>query len=318
MEKEFGIIGLGKIGGNIARLAVEKGFRVVGHDLQPDESLREAGVELIETLARFKDSLQAPRRIFLWTPSGKPVDEICDALSEHLEPGDAIIDGGNSYWGDSKRRHARYAEKQIDFLDMGTSGGVEGARYAPCFMIGGPRPAVEKVEPLLKALAVKDGYVHAGTQPGAGHFVKLVHNGIEFGMLQAIAEGMDLLHHYPEKLDIEATLDCWRHGSVIRSWLIDLVHRAYQQDPQSNRPTRYIEDTGEVNWLVGDAMNLDVAVPVIAQSVMMLMKSRDATGVANKAIIQMRHEFGGHPMGADEAIRRERKKGRVGPLWNFT
>jgi 6-phosphogluconate dehydrogenase len=158
--------------------------------------------------------------------------------------------------------------------------------------------------------------VHAGGS-GAGHFVKLVHNGIEFGMLQAIGEGVALLQSLPDSLDTAGTLECWRHGSVIRSWLVDLMARAYAEDPAFERPTSYIEDTGEVNWLVGDALTLETPAPVITQSVLELVKSRDATNTAAKAVTMMRHEFGGHPYDRDEGIAQERKVGRVGPLYRF-
>ncbi len=182
-------------------------------------------------------------------------------------------------------------------------------------MIGGERDAVQRVEPILIDLAVERGYVHAGP-PGAGHFVKLVHNGIEFGMLQAIGEGMDLLHHYHDKLKIENVLHCWNHGSVIRSWLVQLMEQAYRAEKGIDQIPAFVEDTGEVNWLVNDALRLEVSVPVIAQSVMQLIASRDETQNWARAIAMTRHGFGGHPYGADEAIRRERQHGRVGGFYH--
>jgi 6-phosphogluconate dehydrogenase len=181
-------------------------------------------------------------------------------------------------------------------------------------MVGGEPAPVAHVEPLLRALATDRGYVYAGP-PGAGHFVKLVHNGIEFGMMQAIGEGFDLLTHYHEPLDIGGVLDCWRHGSVIRSWLIDLLAEAYKTDPRLEHASSYIEDTGEVNWLVGDALCMEVPVPVIAQSVMQLFASRDARKNWARAIVLMRHGFGGHPLGPDKNIARERHEGRVGDFY---
>jgi len=177
-------------------------------------------------------------------------------------------------------------------------------------MAGGEPQALDRNEPIIAALAVPGGWVRAGG-PGAGHFTKLVHNGIEFGMLQAIAEGIDLLEHYREKLDIAEVLRCWRHGSVIRSWLVDLMEAAYRGGGTAATPA-YVEDTGEVNWLIGDALHMEVSVPVIAQSVMQLLASRDATRVAPRAIAMMRHGFGGHPFGPDAGIQRERREGRVG------
>src|SRR5713226_4564117 len=165
-------------------------------------------------------------------------------------------------------------EKGIHLVDLGTSGGVDGARHGACFMAGGDQEAIDRIEPILLELATDGGYVHAGP-PGAGHFTKLVHNGIEFGMLQAIGEGMDLLEHYREKLDIAEVLRCWRHGSVIRSWLVDLMEAAYRSNGGMEKIPAYVEDTGEVNWLVDDALHMEVPVPVIAQSVMQLFASRN-------------------------------------------
>ncbi len=305
------------MGASLALRARDCGYRVIGTDLEGvSDELKKAGVEEADDAADLVARLEPPRITLLSVPAGPVVDTIAETLAEAMEPGDIILDGGNSYWGDSKRRYERYAEKGAHFLDCGISGGPDGARDAPCFMIGGPREAVAKVEPMLKELAGPSGYVHAGG-PGAGHYVKLVHNGVEFGMLQAIGEGVALLEGFPEELAIADTLDCWTKGSVVRSFLVELMARAHREDPAMNKPTSYIEDTGEVNWLVGDALNLDVPAPVIAQSVMELVKSRDNKGIAYKAITQMRHEFGRHPYDRDPAIAKERRIGRVGPLYRF-
>jgi 6-phosphogluconate dehydrogenase len=249
--------------------------------------------------------------VFLYIPAGRVVDEVLDQLAVALEPGDIVVDGGNSYWGDSIRRHARLGERGLQFVDAGTSGGVTGARRGACFMVGGEAGPVARVAPILEVLATPGGYVHAGP-PGSGHYTKLVHNGIEFGMLQAIGEGIDLLERYPQEVDIPGVLRCWRNGSVIRSWLIDLMEEAYRAEGGLERIPPYVEDTGEVNWLVSDALDLEVPVPVIAQSVMQLFASRDDKRLWARAIAMMRHGFGGHPYGADEAIRRVRETGRVG------
>jgi 6-phosphogluconate dehydrogenase len=239
------------------------------------------------------------------------VDDLLDRLAAVLESGDMVVDGGNSYWGDSVRRHSRLRERGIHLVDVGTSGGVEGARRGACFMVGGEPEAVARLEPVLTALAVPGGYVHAGP-PGAGHFAKLVHNGIEFGMLQAIGEGIDLLERHPAGLDVQEILRCWRHGSVIRSWLVDLLEQAYRAENGLERIPPYVEDTGEVDWLVADALHLEVPIPVISQSVMQLFASRDDRRLWARAIAMMRHGFGGHPYGQHEAIREERRTGKVG------
>ena len=312
VEDEYGVVGLGRMGGNLSRQALEKGIRVVGftrHGAPPD--MIEAGLVEVRSYEDLKAELATPRAIFIYIPAGPPVDKVLDDLSEELEEGDVLVDGGNSYWGDSIRRHRWLKEKGINFVDLGTSGGVEGARHGACFMAGGEEEAIARIEPILLELAIQDGYVHAGP-PGAGHFTKLVHNGIEFGMLQAIGEGVDLLQHYGDGLDIAEILRCWRHGSVIRSWLIDLMEEAYRSDGGTEKIPSYVDDTGEVNWLVDDALHMEVPIPVISQSVMQLLASRDEVRNWARAIAMMRHGFGGHAYGPSEAVVRERQEGRIG------
>ncbi|MFQ5873135.1 MAG: phosphogluconate dehydrogenase (NAD(+)-dependent, decarboxylating) [Dehalococcoidia bacterium] len=312
VKREFGVVGLGRMGANLALQALEKGIRVVGFDVKKvSEELIRAGMVEIGGLEGFREELSPPRPIFIYIPAGPIVDRVIDDLVPHLDRGDVIVDSGNSYWGDSIRRHRRLSEKAIHFIDLGTSGGVEGARHGACFMAGGDKEAISRVEPLLLELAISGGYVHAGP-PGAGHFTKLVHNGIEFGMLQAIGEGIDLLENYREKLDIAEVLRCWRHGSVIRSWLMDLMDAAYRTEGGLDNVPPYVEDTGEVNWLVNDALHMEVSIPVISQAVMQLFASRDDKKHWARAIAMMRHGFGGHPYGTDQAIVRERREGRVG------
>lgn len=314
-KEEFGVVGLGRMGGELSIQAMEKGMRVVGFDIHsvPDP-LTKAGMEIANTLEEFRSKLTSPRVIFVYIPAGPAVDSVLNKIAEHLDKGDIIVDGGNSYWGDSIRRHARLQEKGIELVDLGTSGGVSGARNGACFMAGGEISAIKRVEPILLPLAIKDGYVHAGP-PGAGHYTKLVHNGIEFGMLQAIGEGVDLLEHYKDKLNIPEVLRCWRHGSVIRSWLIDLMEGSYRSNDGMSKIPPYVEDTGEVNWLVSDAMGMEVSIPVIAQAVMCLFNSRDNQKNWARSIAMMRHGFGGHPFGANEAIVQERREGRVGDFF---
>ena len=311
-RREMGIVGLGKMGANLALNALEHGIGVAGNDIaKPTSELLGAGMRVVEDLSAFREALAPPRAVFIYVPAGPLVDELLGQLADALEEGDLIVDAGNSYWGDSIRRHRRLAERGRRFCDLGTSGGVSGARHGACFMIGGERDAVELVEPILLDLAVDGGYVHAGP-PGAGHFTKLVHNGIEFGMLQAIGEGVELLERYRDDLDVAEVLRCWRHGSVVRSWLIDLMEAAYREAGGVADVPAYVEDTGEVNWLVDDATHMGVPAPVIAVAVMQLVASRDSKRIAPRAIAMMRHGFGGHPFGESEAIQRERREGRIG------
>jgi 6-phosphogluconate dehydrogenase len=311
-DMEFGVVGLGRMGGGLAMAASRKGMHVVGQDTGGIRTeLAEAGVEGVADLAGLREKLAPPRAVFLYVPAGRAVDELLEALAEVLEKSDLVVDGGNSYWGDSIRRHARMKARGLQLADLGTSGGVSGALHGACFMIGGERQAIARVEPILKRLAVEGGFVHAGP-PGAGHFVKLVHNGIEFGMLQAIGEGIDLLEHYHERVPIADVLRCWCHGSVIRSWLIELMEQAYRENGGLKAIPPYVEDTGEVDWLVDDALRMEVPVPVIAQSVMQLIASRDQDKNWARAIAMMRHGFGGHPYGSDQRVVAERRGGRIG------
>jgi 6-phosphogluconate dehydrogenase len=309
-REELGIIGLGRMGGSLALQARDKGFRVVGVDKGAvSRDLQGAGVVAASSLEELCRALRRPRKVFLYIPSGAAVDGVIDSLVPSLESGDVIADGGNSYWGDSVARFERLKPTGIHFVDLGTSGGVTGARNGACFMAGGEAEPIRLLEPILMRLAVEGGYVHAGP-PGAGHFTKLCHNGIEFGMLQAIGEGVNLLAHHKDRLDIAAILHCWRNGSVIRSWLVDLMEAAFRQEGGLARVSGYVDDTGEVNWLVADALRMEVPIPVIAQSVMQIFLSRDSDKSWAKAIAMMRHGFGGHAYGPSAAARNERVRGR--------
>jgi 6-phosphogluconate dehydrogenase len=310
-QTSFGVIGLGKMGAGIVRHALSKGYRVIGLDKRPPDDLKDDRFIEAPTVQGFGELLRPPRIVFLYVPAGPVVDSVLEQLAGVLSAGDIVVDGGNSYWGDSIRRHARLKENGLQFVDAGTSGGPGGALQGACFMVGGETAPIAILEPILRDLAVEGGYVHAGG-PGAGHFVKLVHNGIEFGMLQAIGEGMDLLERYREKLPTADILSCWGHGSVIRSWLVELMEKLYRQEGGLSKVPAYVEDTGEVNWLVEDAIRMEVPIPVITQSVVQLLTSRDQKHNWARAIAMMRHGFGGHPYGADPGIVRERQTGRVG------
>jgi 6-phosphogluconate dehydrogenase len=308
----LGIVGLGKMGADLAKNALSKGFDVAGTDTHTvPGDLTKAGLRAASDLKQLAALLTPPRFVILYVPAGPPVDSVLAQLEGLLQRGDIIADGGNSYWGDSIRRHARLKLKDIHFIDAGTSGGPGGALEGACFMLGGEDAAVVAVEPMLRKLAVDGGFVHAGG-PGAGHFVKLVHNGIEFAMLQAIGEGVDLLENYRERLPVADVLSCWRHGSVIRSWLVDLMETMYRKQGGLAKVPAYVDDTGEVNWLVDDALHMEVAIPVITQSVVQLVASRDGRHDASRAIAMMRHGFGGHPYGENAGIAHERHTGRIG------
>lgn len=305
----LGIIGFGKMGGNLAIQAVEKGIVVVGKARSKKPDLEAKGVMVVTDYESFMSLLEPPRVIYLSLPAGPTVDTVLEELAPYLQKGDVVMDGGNSFYLDSIRREQEMWNHGIYFLDCGTSGGIDGARNGACFMVGGKVEGVKRAEPILKMLAVKDGYVHTG-EPGSGHFVKLVHNGIEFGMLQAIGEGFALLRGSEFTLDLPEIFKNWSHGSVIRSWLVELMEKGLRAQ-NVNAIESYVEDTGEVNWLVQDALNKEIPIPVISQSIMELFKSREEKSDAYKAIALMRHGFGGHPFGKDEYIAKERKMSRL-------
>jgi 6-phosphogluconate dehydrogenase len=310
--QDFGVIGLGKMGANLALQALGRGHAVAGYTLgEVPESLTAAGLAAAKDLPALIAALSKPRIVFLYIPAGPAVDETLTELMPLCEAGDIVVDGGNSYWGDSIRRHERLAQHGLNFVDLGTSGGPGGARDGACFMFGGDAPAVDRIRPLLTALAVEGGVLHTGA-PGSGHFVKLVHNGIEFGMLQAIGEGVALLEAYRDKLAVADVLECWKHGSVVRSWLVELMEKSYRAEGGLARIPDYVEDTGEVNWLVDDALHMEVPAPVISQAVIQLIASRQTANASARAVAMMRHGFGGHPYGPDRGIAAERHGGRVG------
>ncbi len=301
------------MGGNLALQCVENGIRVVGKARRPKPELTKKGVKVVEEYDEFVGSLKLPRVIFLSLPAGPTIDKVLKELVPHLSKGDVVMDGGNSYYKDSIRREAELSKQGIYFVDCGTSGGVDGARYGACFMVGGQPQAIKLCEPVLKALAVDGGYLHTGG-PGSGHFVKLVHNGIEFGMLQAIGEGVELLRRSKFNLNLRDIFRNWSHGSVIRGWLVELMERGLGEIRDLKEIPDYVEDTGEVNWLVQEAVEKGIPIPVITHSVIELFKSRKKESDAARAIAIMRHGFGGHPYGKDEYIANERKTSRIHPI----
>lgn len=310
---ELGILGLGKMGGNLALQCIDKSIRVVGKARGPKPELSEKGVKVVEDYSEVVSSLKPPRVIYLSLPAGKTIDKVLEELVPYLDKGDVVMDGGNSYYRDSIIREALISKEGIYFVDCGTSGGIEGARHGACFMIGGKTEGVKLCEPVLKALAVEGGYLHTGG-PGSGHFVKLVHNGIEFGMLQAIGEGVELLQRSDFDLNLQDIFHNWAHGSVIRSWLVELMEKGLAEVKDLKDVPDYVEDTGEVNWLVQEAVEKEIPLPVITHSVIELFRSREKESDAARAVAIMRHGFGGHRYGSDERIAKERKTSRLHPI----
>jgi 6-phosphogluconate dehydrogenase len=313
LRMKLGIIGLGKIGGNIALQCIDKGIKVIGKARGPKPELTEEGVIVVEEYGELVASLEKPRVIFLSLPAGPTIDNVLKELVPYLDRGDVVLDGGNSYYKDSIQREAEISKQGIHFVDCGTSGGVEGARHGACFMVGGKPEAVKICEPILKALAVEEGYLYTGA-PGSGHFVKLVHNGIEFGMLQAIGEGVELLCRSDFDLDLSDVFHVWSNGSVIRSWLVELMEKGLKDLALLREVPDYVEDTGEVNWLVEEAIEKEIPISIITQSVIELFRSRNKESNAARAVAIMRHGFGGHPYGKNEYIAKERKTSRIHPI----
>jgi 6-phosphogluconate dehydrogenase len=300
-----GIIGLGRMGANLARSAIERGHEVVGYDRDEQVliELAREGVEAASSLEDLVGLLTPPRIVLLYLPHGIPTERACEILRGLLAPGDVAVDGGNSHWEDSRRHHADFARLRVRFVDLGTSGGIRGARCGACFMAGGDADGYALVEPLLKDLAFDNRATLYVGEPGSGHFAKLIHNAIEFGMVQAIAEGFELLERSDFTLDVPALFDNWAHGSVIRSWLVELLRDALQENADLQRLSTYVDDTGEVKWVLGWALERDIPSPVISDSQQALMTYRDLDWPAAKAVALLRHGFGGHPVHhADERL----------------
>ncbi|GIM45872.1 6-phosphogluconate dehydrogenase (decarboxylating) [Collibacillus ludicampi] len=292
---KIGMIGLGKMGYNLVMNLKDHGHDVVAYDVNEESvaKITAEGVDGVSSIEQLVERLEAPRIVWLMVPAGKPVDDVLETLVPRLSAGDIVIEGGNSHYKESLRRHKHLKEKGVYFLDCGTSGGVEGARYGVCTMIGGDPEAWEIVEPLFRDISVEHGYHFAG-QPGAGHFLKMVHNGIEYGMMQAIAEGFEVLHKSEFDFDYEKVARVWGHGSVIRSWLMDLTERAFSKDPKLESIKGVMHSSGEGKWTVETALDLQVATPVIAMSLLMRYRSLEEDTFHGKVVAALRNEFGGH------------------------
>jgi 6-phosphogluconate dehydrogenase len=293
-----GMIGLGRMGANLARAAMDHGHEVVGYD--PAESTRNElageGMEPAESLEALVEKLTPPRIVLIYVPHGEPTERVCAQLRRLVSRDDVVVDGGTSHWEDSRRRHEAFAQAGMRFLDVGTSGGLSGARHGACFMAGGERAAFDRVEPLLRDLAFDERATVFVGPAGSGHFVKLVHNAIEFGMVESIAEGVEMLTRAEYQLDLPALFDNWNHGSVIRSWLVELMRDGLREHPDASRLSTYVEDTGEVKWVLSWALDRDIPSLVISDSQQALMSYRDLDSPTAKAVALLRHGFGGHPV----------------------
>ncbi len=290
------MIGLGRMGGNMVQRLMRGGHELVVFDRSADAV--KAHVALGATAAGdIGDAiakLNAPRIVWVMVPAGDPTEQTIGALAAALSPGDIVIDGGNSNFRDSMRRAALLHERQIEFIDSGTSGGVWGLEKGYCLMIGASDGAFQTCEPIFRTLAPPDGYAHVGA-PGSGHYVKMVHNGIEYGMLQAYAEGYEILHASKDfDLDLHRIAALWNRGSVVRSWLNELAERAFASGNDLKGLRGYVEDSGEGRWTIEEAMRLDVPAPVITLALLARLRSRQEDSFSAKVIAALRNEFGGH------------------------
>jgi 6-phosphogluconate dehydrogenase len=286
------MIGLGRMGGNMAER-----LREHGHDVPTYDPKVESTAQSLEEL---RDQLDAPRTFWMMVPAGAITEQTFEELLRVAEPGDVVVDGGNSYFRDSQARYATAKEKGIHFVDCGTSGGVWGLEVGYCLMVGGDREAVEQVEPAFTALAPEDGYAHVGAS-GAGHFTKMVHNGIEYGLMQAYAEGFEVMRGSEFDVDLHQIAGIWRYGSVVRSWLLELLHAAFEQDGSDLEKIHgYVEDSGEGRWTIAEAIAEDVPVPVITAALFARFASRQDESFAAKVNAALRNQFGGHAVKAVE------------------
>ena len=295
---QIGFVGLGKMGGNMVERLLRGGHQVVVYNRNPEPVKRAVALGAVAagSAAELAQKLQPRRAIWIMVPAGDATEQVLNELGSLVSADDILIDGGNSRYKATVERHARLRTKGIHLLDIGTSGGIWGLQEGYCQMVGGDEKAFRHVESAVKTLAPEEGYLYCGA-PGSGHFVKMIHNGIEYGMMQAYAEGFEIMQTSPYALDLPAIAELWRHGSVVRSWLLDLAASALEKEPDLASVPAFVADTGEGRWTVEEAINLGVAAPVIASSLFARFASRKNDAFGNKLLAALRNEFGGHGTG---------------------
>lgn len=293
---KIGFIGLGKMGMNMVQRLIDDGHETVAYARTEAtvKKAQEKGAIGTKSLQDVVDKLPKPRTIWIMVPAGKATEDTITSFLPLLDEGDILIDGGNSFYKDSIRHAEDLKKRKVSFLDVGTSGGIWGLKMGYCMMIGGEKPVFEQVESLFKSLAPDNGYAYVGPS-GAGHYVKMVHNGIEYAMLQGYAEGLQILNAKKEfNLDLKKIANLWNHGSVIRSWLLELAESAFEKDPHLDTIRGYVEDSGEGRWTVAEAIEENVPSPVITLSLLERFRSRQQESFSAKVIAALRNEFGGH------------------------
>jgi 6-phosphogluconate dehydrogenase len=298
---QIGLIGLGRMGYNLALNMRDHGHEVIAYNRTADK-VKEAekeGITGAYSIEELVNKLSGRRIIWIMVPQGKPVDDMIATLLPLLNKHDILIDGGNSFYKDTLRRYEELKAKEIDFVDIGTSGGISGARYGACTMIGAEEEVFKILEPLVKDISVEKGYLHTGRN-GSGHFVKMIHNGVEYGMMQAIGEGFEILEKSQFDLDYEKVARVWNNGSVIRGWLMELAEKAFSKDAELDAIKGVMYSSGEGLWTVQEALELKVPTPVIAESLMMRYRSEQEDTFTGKVVAALRNEFGGHAVKKSE------------------
>ncbi len=292
---EIGLIGLGKMGYNLALNFKSNSHQVVAFDVNRSarDKIASEGITAVPSIGDLTSSLQGKRVIWIMVPAGNVVDVILGNIKNYLKPDDIIIDGGNSHYKDTLLRARDLEKLGIHFLDCGTSGGVNGALHGVCTMIGGKKEVFDYCEPLFKSISVSNGYLYCG-KSGSGHFTKMIHNGIEYGMMQSIAEGLEVLHKYDSEVNLAAVSKVWNHGSVVRSWLMELTQHALEKDENLQSITGVMHSSGEGKWTVETALELGVPTPVITMSLLTRYRSQQDDTFSGKVVAALRNEFGGH------------------------
>jgi 6-phosphogluconate dehydrogenase len=292
---ELAIIGLGKMGAFMAERLLNEGHKIIAYNRSPDKvkAIEQKGAEGAYSLEEVVKKLRTPRIIWLMVPSGDTVQNTIDSLIPLVSKGDIIIDGGNSYYKDSVKRYNQLKAKEINYLDAGTSGGIWGLKNGYCVMVGGDKNIFDQCEPVFKSLAPVNGYKHIG-ESGSGHYVKMIHNGIEYGMMQAFAEGFELMHASEYNIDLQGVASLWGKGSVVRSWLLELLDDALKEDKDLKSIKDFVEDSGEGRWTVLDGIEKSIPLPVITDALFTRFRSRQEESYGAKILAALRNEFGGH------------------------
>jgi 6-phosphogluconate dehydrogenase len=291
----IGFIGLGRMGANMVRRLLRDKHEIVAYNRTAEKTKEIAteGADAAFSIEELVSKIDKPRAAWIMVPAGDATEAQIEELLEHLEPGDTIVDGGNTNFHDDQRRHPELKKRGIEYVDAGVSGGIWGLANGFCLMVGGDPEPVKRLEPVFLSLAPKDGYLHVGG-PGAGHYVKMVHNGIEYGLMQAYAEGFEIMHASDYQLDLAAISKLWNHGSVVRSWLLELAERAFEGDQDLKHLKGWVADSGEGRWTVQEAIDKDVPAPVITLSLLTRFRSRQDDSYGAKVLAALRNEFGGH------------------------